>query len=354
MDHRPVEVRVELPDAVGVRALDLDAAQHIVPRLLGGLLHGGEVPRGVLRAEVLAGILHRDVRDADAVLDRASPLQVEGEVDARLGALGKAAAARERVILPDARLGGFGVEFGDEVDLVGGADAAEVAALGIALAACGARDDDGRAVDRRRGDARADDHRAEGILRRVFITGHARARGYREVRPDALLDRGFVVAGMSGLLRDIDAVFEDVARRDVEASRQREGGEVAHVGAASAAELVDDEAAPLRKVGGGELHHAEGVGGSRVEVSRGEAHALRAGEDIDLPGEVRRRLLGPCGSLCEEQAAGEGCCGGFQCACEHGGCLIRVSRARRAPPASRCRAQGWAPGPSPDAAYRRA
>ena len=57
------------------------------------------------------------------------------------------AAGREALALPDARAEGVRVELGDEIDLVGGADAAELAALGIALAAAGPGDADGRLRD---------------------------------------------------------------------------------------------------------------------------------------------------------------------------------------------------------------
>ena len=282
VDQYAVEVRVELGRAVGVGAFGLDQPQVVVPPPFGGVLHGREIPPGVFGREVCAGVLHRDVRNADLVLYVAVLGEVEREVDARFAPLGETSAGGEPILFPDARCDGPRVELGDEVDLVRGAYAAEAAAFGVALAAVGAGDDDGGLFDRRGGDARADDHGAERLPRGVFIAGHARALGDGELRLDRLLHGGFVVAGMALFAADADPVVEDVFGRRVEFPRYGEGREITHVAAPAAAQLVDDEPAPLGEIGRRELYHAERVGRPGVEVTRGQPHAPGADQRVDL------------------------------------------------------------------------
>ena len=141
---------------------------------------------------------------------------------------------------------------------------------------------DGGLFDRRGGDARADDHGAERLSRGVFIAGHARALGDGEPRLDRLLHGGFVVAGMALFAADADPVVEDVFGRRVEFPRYGEGREITHVAAPAAAQLVDDEPAPLGEIGRRELYHAERVGRPGIEVTRGQPHAPGADQRVDL------------------------------------------------------------------------
>lgn len=110
--------------------------------------------------------------------------------------------------------------------------------------------------------------------------GHARAFGDGEPRLDRL--RTVASSSRHGPVRpDADPVVEDVFGRRVESpSRGRSG--ITRGAAPAAAQLVDDEPAPLGEIGRRELYHAERVGRPGIEVTRGQPHALGADQGVDL------------------------------------------------------------------------
>ena len=262
------------------------------------ILNLQEIPSGILRFQILACILYRNIRNSNLILDIFLLIYIKSKIDSGVFSFSKSRVRLQFISFPCSRFQRIRIKLCYKIDFIRCTESTEITTFCISFTLIRCSNNDGGLLYRSSRNTSTDNYRTILLIGRIFITRHTSSFGHSQFSFDVFLHHCLIITCMSFFFRDIDTIVENIVRRHLQFAFYRKSREVAHVFATAATQLVDDESGTFRKVRGGKLHHSIRVGGSGIKISRSQTHTFRSYQGIYLtgiitPGALRRETPPP-------------------------------------------------------------
>ena len=262
------------------------------------ILNLQEIPSGILRFQILACILYRNIRNSNLILDIFLLIYIKSKIDSGVFSFSKSRVRLQFISFPCSRFQRIRIKLCYKIDFIRCTESTEITAFCISFTLIRCSNNDGGLLYRSCGNASTDNYRTILLIGRIFITRHTSSFGHSQFSFDVFLHHCLIITCMSFFFRNIDAVVEDIVRRHLQFTFYRKSGKVPHVFATATTQLIDDESGTFGKIRGSELHHSIRIGSSGIKISRSQTHALRSYQGIYLtgiitPGALRRETPPP-------------------------------------------------------------
>ena len=240
------------------------------------ILNLQEIPSGILRFQILACILYRDIRNSNLILDIFLLIYIKSKIDSGVFSFGKSRVRLQFISFPCSRFQRIRIKLCYKIDFIRCTESTEITTFCISFTLIRCSNNDGGLLYRSSGNTSTDNYRTILLIGRIFITRHTGPFSYCQFCMNIFLHLCFIITGMSFFFRNIDTVIENIVRRHLQFTFYRKSGKVTHVLATATTQLIDDESGTFGKIRGGELHHSIRIGSSGIKISRSQTHALRS------------------------------------------------------------------------------
>ena len=203
-------MRIELCHPIGVCTFHLNLTQIIIPFIFRLFLYPLEIPPGILGLQVLAGILHGNIRNTYFILYLLLLVHIECKIDSGRTTFSKGSPRFQFISFPGSRLQGIRIKFCHEIDFVRRTKTTEITTFRISFTSVRSSDCNGSLFNR--SSTPADNNCSVLLIHRKFIVCHTRSFRYSQLYLNILLYGSLIVTGMSLFIGDIDATVQYIVR----------------------------------------------------------------------------------------------------------------------------------------------